>query len=248
MSHQAAGFQWLKDHFSLQCRLTHRSYIGSIKKTEVSSDGCIIETYGPKYAPSKDTAYHHLEFGLKYDNLSLDFLLAVFKCADQQELMAFIKNNPGGRYARRIGFIYEWLTGQYLNMESDFSGNYVDLIDGKKYVTGSILKNSRWRINDNLLGGPEFCPVVRKNIDLSALLSIDFHAKLKELKEEYSPEIFNRAAQYLYRKETRSSFEIEKENPTPDRINRFIELLYNAGKIPANEVLTEKNLTLLQNA
>lgn len=249
MSHHAAGFQWLKDHFSLQqYRLTHRSYIGSMKKTEVSSDGCIIEIYGPKYAPSEDTAYHHLKFGLKYDDLSFDFLLAVFKCVDQQELMAYIRSNPSGRYVRRIGFLYEWLNGQHLNMNPKLSGNYVDLIDDKKYVTGNILKNSRWRINDNLLGGPEFCPVVRKNIDLSALLSIDFHAKLKELKEEYSPEIFNRAAQYLYRKETRSSFEIEKENPSPDRVNRFIDLLYNAGKSPANEVLTEKNLTSLQNA
>ncbi len=249
MTDRAAGFQWLKVHFDLQqYRLTHRSYIGSRNKIEVSPDGSVIEIYGPKYAPPEDTVCYHIEFGLKYDDLSLDFLFAVFKHINQKEMMAFIKSNPLGIYTRRIGFLFEWLNGQHLNMDTEVSGNYVDLIDDKKYVTGNILKNSRWRINDNLLGGREFCPVVRKNMNLSALLSIDFHSKIKELKEEYSPEIFNRAAQYLYRKETRSSYEIEKENPSPDRMNRFITLLYDAGKNPGNEVLTEKNLTSLQNA
>ncbi|MET0573239.1 MAG: Fic family protein, partial [Pedobacter agri] len=69
-----------------------------------------------------------------------------------------------------------------------------------------------------------------------------------ELKEEFSPEVFKRATQYLYRKETKSSYEIESEKPSPERIDRFIAILYKAGTAPSAEVLDVKSLTELQNA
>ena len=249
MTNQAVGFQWLKEHFGLhEYKLTHRSYIGGRNKIEVSLDGNIDEIYGPKYAVSEVTVFRHLEFALKYDDLSLDFLLAVFKRIDQVQLTDYLNINPSARYTRRIGFLYEWLNDRLLDIKPEITGNYIDLLDTKKYITGNTQKNNRWKINDNLLGGKDFCPVVRKNVDLIRLLSIDFRAEIESLKEEYSPEIFNRATQYLYRKETRSSYEIEQEKPSPDRMNRFVALLYDAGKKPADEVLTESHLTALQNA
>ncbi len=83
---------------------------------------------------------------------------------------------------------------------------------------------------------------------MNEMLAADLKGQIDALKEEYTPEIFRRATQYLYRKETRSSYEIESEKPSPDRINRFIAILHQAGMQPAAEVLAEKNLTLLQNA
>jgi hypothetical protein len=71
---------------------------------------------------------------------------------------------------------------------------------------------------------------------------------IKGLKKDYSYEIFQRASQYLYRKETRSSYEIESEKPSPDQLERFIRLLYQAGKQPFLDVMSEKALTSLQNA
>ena len=133
-------------------------------------------------------------------------------------------------------------------MKLEISGNYIDLIDSERYLTGNIRKNNRWRINDNLLGEPDFCPVIRRNATIEEYLRIDFGEEIENLKTEYAPEIFNRATQYLYRKETKSSYEIESEIPAPNRMNRFINLLYEAGKKPASEVLGEENLTRLQNA
>ncbi|WP_262249981.1 Fic family protein [Parapedobacter soli] len=147
-----------------------------------------------------------------------------------------------------MGFLYEWLTGNILEMETAPGSNYVDFLDPSKYIVGTSLRNSRWKINDNLLGTPEFCPIVRRTQALSELLSIDISAELEQLKAGYAEEIFNRATQYLYRKETKSSYEIEQEKPSPDRMNRFIAILYDAGKQPANQLLTEQNLTSLQNA
>lgn len=249
MTHQAAGYQWLKQHLELNdYRLTHRSYIGTRNKIEVSIDGTIEEIYGPKYAPLEDSITAHLEFALKYDDFNLDFMKAVFSRTNSNDIIAYIKNNPSGRYSRKIGFLSEWLTGNLLDLQPETNGNYIDLIDDAKYVTGSIRKNNRWRINDNLLGEPDFCPVIRKNATIEEYLKIDFRKEIENLKAEYAPEIFNRATQYLYRKETKSSYEIESEKPTPDRMNRFINLLHEAGKEPASEVLEEKSLTRLQNA
>ncbi len=248
MTHQAAGYQWLRQHLELNdYRLTHRSYIGTRNKIEVSIDGTIEEIYGPKYAPLEDSITAHFEFALKYDDFNLDFMKAVFSRTDSDEIIRYIQNNPSRRYSRKIGFLYEWLTGSLLDLEPEISGNYINLIDSDKYITGSIRKNSRWRINDNLLGEPDFCPVILKNATIEEYLRIDFREEIENLKAEYAPEIFNRATQYLYRKETKSSYEIESEKPTPDRMNRFVNLLYEAGKEPASEVFEEKSLTRLQN-
>ncbi len=249
MANQPAGSLWLKQQFGLNhYRLTHRSFIGPRDKMEMAPDGGIEQVYGPKYAPAEDSIPEHIEFLLKYDDLSLDFLYAVFARTDEAELVAFLAKSPSGRYARKIGFLYEWLTGKVLDLGFEPGGNYVDLLDGETYITGSKVRNSRWRINDNLPGGPAFCPVVRRTSAMEEMLATDLKGQIDELKEEYSPEIFNRATQYLYRKETKSSYEIESDKPSPDRMNRFIAILHQAGKQPAAVVLEEANLTVLQNA
>ncbi|MGV9004468.1 Fic family protein [Flavobacterium sp.] len=249
MALQTVGSLWLVTHFGLSnYRITHRSYIGTRDKIELALDGSTEQTYGPKYAPKSDTVTSHIEFMLKYDDLNLDLLAAVFDKLEERELLQYISESPSGRYSRRIGYLYEWLTHRTLNIKHEINGNYTDLLDTDRYLTGTIIKNARWRINDNLLGVPEFCPIIRKTQALEALLSKDIRNEIDVLKNDYSPEIFQRATQYLYRKETRSSYEIESEKPTPDRLDRFINILHQAGKQPFSEVMSEQNLTILQNA
>ena len=70
----------LTAHFELSnYRLTQRSYIGTRDKIELAHDGSIEQTYGLKYAPKTDTVLGHIEFMLKYDDLNLDLLAAVFR-------------------------------------------------------------------------------------------------------------------------------------------------------------------------
>jgi Fic family protein len=109
-----------------------------------------------------------------------------------------------------------------------------------------VIKNSRWRINNNLLGNSNFCPVIRRTKTLSELLEKDIRKCINGLKNEFPEDVFRRAAAYLYTKETRSSYEIEKEKPSPDRMERFITLLNRAGLRPTEEVLSKENLVLLQ--
>jgi hypothetical protein len=214
MPTKPAGYQWLKEQYGLSgYLLTHCSYIGNNDSIELTSKGNIEQVYGAKYAPDADTPLSHLEFSLKYDDLNLDFLKTVLGKIPVAEITAFIEAAPSGKYARMIGFLYEFLTQQKLVINKPISGNYVDLLDSDKYITGKTVKDARWRINNNLLGTAAYCPMVRKTNILTALLSQDISQQIQQLKNEFPPDIFRRATSYLYTKETRSSYEIEKEQP-----------------------------------
>jgi hypothetical protein len=74
----------------------------------------------------------------------------------------------------------------------------------------------------------------------------------KELKQrtlerlaKYPADLLRRAAAFLYLKETHSSFEVEREKPSPDRARRFADLLREAE---IGEPLSEQRLVELQNA
>jgi hypothetical protein len=249
MATKSAGSQWLKEQYGLSKHsLTHCSYIGNNDSIELTSKGNIEQVYGAKYAPPTDTPLSHLEFSLKYDDLDLDFLKAVLEKTPVAAIAAFIEVAPSGKYARKIGFLYEFLTQQKLVLNKPISGNYVDLLDADKYITGKTVKNTRWRINNNLLGTSAYCPMVRKTNILTGLLGQDITQKIQQLKSEFPPDIFRRATSYLYSKETRSSYEIEKEQPSADRMEKFIALLIKAGTEQTEQLLAEARLVQLQNA
>ncbi len=249
MPNRSAGSLWLQKHYRLsRHHLTHYSYIGNNPSIELTSKGNIEQVYGISYAPNEERPFLHLEFSLKYDDLNLDFLEAVFRKIPRDEIVRSIESAPTGKYARKIGFLYEFLIGETLFLSKDISGNYTDLLDPEKYVTAPGVKNKRWRINDNLPGTRDFCPVVRRTGKLNALLEENVPQKIEELKQTFPAEIFRRATNYLYKKETRSSYEIEKERPSPDRMEKFISLLMQAGSEPKEQLLDEDRLVQLQNA
>jgi hypothetical protein len=244
---QLVGFSWLK-HFYHLSRLSLKciSYVGDNEKMEITSNGALIRVFGKKYR-IENTPMNHLVFGLKYDYVNLHFLKTIFTKIPTSTILDFINAAPSGIYSRKIGFLYEFLMQQQLDIEIVIVGNYIDLLDSKKYHVGCIVKNSKWKINDNLLGNFDFCPIVRRTMEIDSYQEMDVSNIIKELREDYSVEIFERANNYLYGKETKSSFQIEHEQPSLKRIDRFVALLMKAGKISENEMYLEPNLTLLQN-
>ncbi len=247
MNTTPTGSEWLKQRFNLiEFTLTHSSYIGTSNLVELTSRGNIEETFGAKYAVP-NTPLDHFEFSLKYDDINLDFFKAVFQNILNQDVVKYIEGSPAGRYRRAIGFLYEFLTGIPLTLSRPVSGNYVDLLDADRYVTGTIEKDARWRINNNLLGTPAYCPIVRRTKVLNELLDIDTKQLVRDLRKSYDPEIFQRVINYLYKKETRSSYEIERETPSPDRMEKFITLLSHGGTEPNEQMVSRERLITLQN-
>lgn len=241
------GFTWLQEQLDIKgFQLTHESYIGSTDKTEVGTNNTVIRTFKSKYDVNKDTPLAHLEFALKYDDLNLAFINEVFSLLDHQIISDYITQKPNRKYPRIIGFLYEFTRKKEIDVKITTT-NYEDILDESRYITGDIVKNSKWKVNDNLLGTDEFCPIIRKTTELTALLEWNIEQAIENLKHEYSPEIFKRASYYLYKKESKSSSEIEKEEPSKNRMDKFIALLEEAGQKDFEESLSEKELVRLQN-
>jgi len=241
------GFTWLKEKLDIKgFRLTHESYIGTTDKTELSSTNTVVRTFKPKYDVSSDNPMYHLEFALKYDDIDLAFIKEVFTFTDTEVILEYITTNPNRKYPRIIGYLYEFTGGNSIEVKVT-STNYEDILDSSRYVTGNITKISKWKVNDNLLGSNNFCPIIRRTTELSELLNWNIQEAIENLRDKYSPEIFNRASYYLYKKESKSSSDIEKEQPSQDRMERFIALLEEAGQKPFEESLSEKELVRIQN-
>jgi tetratricopeptide (TPR) repeat protein len=188
----------------------------------------------------------HLEFALKYDDLNLAFIKEVFSSIEFKEIVEYVKAKPNRKYARIIGYLYEFTTDKIIDVEVTTT-NYENILDTSKYITGDTVKISKWKVNDNLLGTKEFCPIIRRTAELSGLLDWDIKEAIENLKDKYSLDIFKRASYYLYKKESKSSSEIEKEDPSQGRIEKFIALLEEAGQKSFEDSLSEKELVRLQN-
>ncbi len=68
----------------------------------------------------------------------------------------------------------------------------------------------KFRIIDNLPGTPNFCPLVRKTSYLERMIGKRLRERACETLGIYDPQLVQRAAAYLYLKETHSSFEVDK--------------------------------------
>ncbi|MDD4019486.1 MAG: Fic family protein [Kiritimatiellae bacterium] len=226
------GYAALIERFGLdEISNWHRSVIASGSMHKVASTAELVEeVYPAKYWPG-DEAGDHLEFALKYDGTNLAILARLFQVIAMEDVLDYVKSRPIGKYARRLWFLYELLTGRQLPVEDLTKGNYVDLLDPEEYyTTGSAHPVRRQRINDNLLGDARFCPTIRRTDVLRGFEKTDLPARCQRIVSSYSPHLLKRAMSYLYTKETKSSFEIEHIKPNSTRTERFIALLQLAEK------------------
>ncbi len=163
------GYTWLQDKFNIKgFQLTHESYIDTTSKIELSSTNTIIETFGAKYDIKEDLPLLHLEFALKYDDLNFAFIKEVFCAIGFHEIASHITKNPNRKYIRIIGFLYEFITENSIDVKVTKT-NYENVLDSSKYITGDVEKVSKWKVNNNLLGTKKFCPIIRKTTELTEL-------------------------------------------------------------------------------
>lgn len=201
---------------------------GTLRST--IQDGQVEFVYPQSYWPGDRTG-DHLEFALKYDGVNLGLLSSLFdaptfltKGAD--EITAWITSKPTGKYARRVWFLYEFLTGRKLPLPDLTKGNYIELLEPDRYYTVAPGRRvQRQRVIDNLLGGRFFCPIIRRTNKLAAMEEISLRKRCEEVAASYPSELLRRALGYLYNKETKSSFEIEHIKASASRTGKFIGLL-----------------------
>jgi hypothetical protein len=229
---RAAGYAALIERYRIVgSPLWHRSSVcsGAAKRIDRSETG-ITEVYPAQYWPGDDPC-DHLEFALKYDGIDLAMLAKIFPAIGAESVARWVQATPQGKYTRRIWYLFELITGQRLPLADMTAGNYVDLLERDEYfVLDTPTQVRRQRINDNLLGNRDFCPVVRRTAAITAFIGRDLSARSREIMAGHSPDLLKRAIGYLYSKETKSSFEIEHTKPDASRTERFVALLHVATR------------------
>lgn len=204
-----------------------------------------IHVYPKNYAlKDPNDPLQQIEFAIKYDGINLEILLAIFKKLAVEKIEIYIHQQPGGKYARIIWFLYEFLTEGIINAPDISKVSYINILDPELYYTAPGVKSSRHKIYNNLLGTKDFCPILRKTKLLREYILKDYNIAAKQLTDKYPPQLIARASRYFFTKETLSSYEIEREKPSKERMERFINLLqvYSINK------LTKELLIELQNA
>lgn len=242
------GYTAIAAQLGLQTLRSYReSYIATHGRGKTIIDNHHeIHIYPKTYAlPKENDLIAHLEFALKYEGINLPIIKGLFEHSDKNKITQYVQNQSTGVYARKIWFLYEFLMDDLLDLPDCKRLKYVDLLDPKIYFTGDKIKSSRHAINDNLLGNKYFCPFVRHTELIEKYIELNFDNKAKTLLKKYDPYLIGRACNYLYSKETMSTYKIEKENPDKNRTARFITLLQQASTI---ESLSKEDLIELQNS
>ncbi len=184
--------------------------------------------YSKKYYPG-DGVFDNLVFALKYDGVNLEILKKVFNQLSEHEVAAFVRQQPLSKYSRKLWFLYEFLMQREISLSDAATGGYVSLLDDSMYYTGAPENSRRHRIINNLLGTPDFCPLIRKTALMGEYMRKDLSRQLTDILGRYDQNLLERASHYLYTKETRTSFNIEKEEPDAKRTTRFVTLLRQAS-------------------
>jgi Fic family protein len=223
----AIGLHWLIEEFGLEVILpaVRSEAVRGARKTRIA-DGAVLEQYPLGYAPNDPLG--HLRFAMRYEPIDLNVLSAFFANFDRNEFETWVKSEPVGKYARRAWYLYELLTGNTLDVPEVPPTDTVLLLDPALHITATGIRIRRQRLVDNLLGNREYCPIIRRTDRLNAAMQQQLREEAKKIVEGADPALVARAVHYLFTKETKSSFAIEGEVPSPDRTLRFVAALGHA--------------------
>ena len=242
------GYSHLIEFFSLsvleqpvQCFL----HAGSVLTREVTSTG--VEIHYPRRFRTNGSWQSHLLFAIKHEGVNLEVLKALFQRIDMQDMSALVSASPHSVYVRRLWFLYEFLTEHELSVPPLKTGNFDYVLPPEEYFC--LDKAHSWnarrqRLVCNLPGNAVFCPIVRMTPCIREYLQKDLASRVTEAISGYSAELLYRASDFLYLKETKSSYAIERQTPSQKRTAAFMGILREAGK----ERLTKSLLLRLQNA
>lgn len=248
MATESVGYARLIEQFQLLARppMSVAVIDSAVKGRQTAQSGeAEVMRFEPRYRAAPDLI-SQLQFALRYEGLNLEVLALLFEKTGHAEIEKYLTQQPESTFARRLGYLYEWLTTNKIDAQVAPRAAYVPVLDEKlQFGLSGGDRDPKFRVINNLPGSPRFCPLVRKTTFLETMVKKDLKRRTIEKLSKYDAYLLRRAAAFLYLKETHSSFEVEREKPSPDRAQRFADLLREAEKgIP----LSEERFVQLQNA
>ncbi|PMR73038.1 Fic family protein [Billgrantia endophytica] len=238
---QFVGYEYLRQRLSLSA--FEQAWPAVVRPvTRITPLGDCLAV--PAERAPGDDLLEHLQFALKHEGVDLAVLAEALPHVPAEALVLALRASPNGIYLRKLAFLYEAFVGE-LDHEPAVRSRVVPLFDPEHYVTGPSIRNGRWRIDFNGLGSLAYCATVRRTLEVNALLAEDVLVQARAFMEALPPGMLDRATQWAYLSETQSSFAIERESLSPDKQQRFMQLLYQAHE---GRALDEAYLVTLQNS
>lgn len=224
------GYSWLLHHFHVNlplrqlCCASEKRIAG---QTIVKGNWLIFDAQ----LMVEESVYAQLEFAIKHEHLDLLLLKKILEIFPKDNLITNIQNNPKRILNKKIWFLYEFLLETKLPLEDLPAGKYDDLVNKEKYiVNNNFSKSKRHKINNNLLGTEEFCPIIKRTEKLQNYLELNLKNEITDVIGKVSKVLVRRAASFLLLSDSKASFEIEGERPPKNRIENWGKVINEAGK------------------
>jgi hypothetical protein len=225
------GQAWLRTTLALPVPPpAHESVVGAgMRRTEIH--GARTREHYPSAYAVGDDPLAHVRFALRHEPTDLTVIIAALRRIPSDDVEAWVSREPTGAFARRAWFLYETFVGEELDLPDATAGNYVPALDPRRHVVATRRNSRRHRVADNLLGDARMCPTVRLTTHLAEAVGWDLDTRARRAVRDVDSALLARAVRYLYTRETRSSFAIEREAPTPTREERFVQALSTAHEL-----------------
>lgn len=200
-------------------------------------------------APATQDPLTHLQFALKHEGVNLGILAQVLPKLEPSTIVDSLKSSPTSSYLRMIAFLWEQFTCKELVGSPTQSGNYVDLFDPERFVTGKSVRFPRWRINWNGLGDLRSCATVELTPAIREGLEGDVLGRAREFANSLPKDLLQRTTEWAYLHETQSSFAIERETASEPKAHTFMRLLARAhdGRALSEDYLAELQAATVSN-
>lgn len=182
-----------------------------------------------RYAPL-GTLPAQLTFALKWEGVNLAVLDALFKAVPAAAIEEAVRSAPTGASMRRVWFLHEWLTGTTLDLPDLGKVRAIPVLDPERQLgieNGEI--SPRHRVRNNLPGTPAFCPLVYRTPGIVAHEALKLGEEARKVIGRTRADVMARAAAFLLLKDSRASYDIEGEKPSPDRLRRWGQAIQRAG-------------------
>ena len=150
------GLSALVHGLNVEAPVRRPACISSKRIKEITKKSGEWRIFDNKYAV-ENTVQANLVFAIRHEYIDLLVLKRIFLSLPEKEIEAYVRSAPTGPVARRLWFLFEFLTDKVLAVPDAGKVANVDLLDSSKYFVTAGVVSLRHRVRNNLLIKPSRC-------------------------------------------------------------------------------------------
>jgi hypothetical protein len=230
---EPAGYAALITRYELDLPSPPRMAAIAGRHHPVSNEDWLMLT--PRHRPDRSLG-DQLTFAFRYEGVDLQVLSSLFETVPPEDIATLVRAAPTGGFARRLWFLYEWLTERQLDVPDPGKVRLIPVLDAdQQYALAEGEPSPRHKVLNNLPGSRAFCPLVRKAPELATYCEKALDERARAAMGRVRPDLMARAAAFLLLNDSKSSFAIEGERPTGQRAARWGQAIAQAGMVALSQ-------------